>query len=55
MQEMRKFNEIVDQLLHDKLQETNNYRELCAHKLRVDNALLKEIGEILDQESKNLI
>jgi hypothetical protein len=50
MQEMRKFNEMVDQLLHEQLQQTNNYKELCAHMLCRDNALMKEIGEILYQE-----
>jgi hypothetical protein len=49
---MRKFNEMADQLLHEQLQQTNNYKELCGHKLRQDNALLREIGEIFDQESK---
>jgi hypothetical protein len=46
---------MADQLLHEQLQQTNNYEELCAHMLRRDNALLKEIGEILDQESKDLV
>jgi hypothetical protein len=55
MQEIRKFNEMADQLLHEQLYQTNNYKELCAHMLRLDNALLKEIGEILDQESKDLV
>jgi glucan phosphoethanolaminetransferase (alkaline phosphatase superfamily) len=55
MQEMRKFNEMADQLLHEQLQQTNNYKELCAHMLHLDNALLKEIDEILDQESKDLV
>jgi hypothetical protein len=55
MQEMRKFNEMADQFFHEQLQYTNNYKELCAHMLRQDNALLKEIGEILDQESKDLV
>jgi uncharacterized protein YgiM (DUF1202 family) len=55
MQEMRKFNEMADQMLHEQLQQTNNYKELCAHMLRWDNALLKEIGEILDQELKDLV
>jgi hypothetical protein len=55
MQEMRKFNEMANQLLHEQLQQTNNYKELCAHMLRWDNALLKEIGEIIYQESKDLV
>ena len=55
MQEMSKIKEMADQLLHEQLQQTNNYKELCAHMLRRDNALLKEIGEILDQESKALV
>jgi hypothetical protein len=55
MQEMRKFNEMADQLLHEQLQQTNNYKELCAHMLCRENALMKEIGEIPDQESKGLV
>jgi hypothetical protein len=38
MQEMRNFNKMADQLLHEQLQQTNNYKELRAHMLRLDNA-----------------
>jgi hypothetical protein len=38
---MRKFNEMVDQLLHEQLQQTNNYKELCAHMSRRDKVLFK--------------
>jgi hypothetical protein len=56
MPEMRKLNDMADQLLHEQLQHTNKYKEMCAHILRQDNVLLKEIGEIiLDQESKDLV
>jgi uncharacterized protein YgiM (DUF1202 family) len=55
MQEMRKFNEMANKLLHEQLQHTNKYKELCDHMLRRDNALLKKIGEILHQESKDLV
>jgi hypothetical protein len=46
---------MADELLHEQFQWTNNYKELCAHLLRRDNALLKEICEIFDQESKDLV
>jgi hypothetical protein len=55
MQEIRKFKEMADQLLHEQLQQTNKYKEMCAHMLHRDNALLKEIGEILDPELTNLV
>jgi hypothetical protein len=45
---------MADELLHEPLQWTNNYKELCAHLLRRDNALLKEICEIFDQELSHL-
>jgi hypothetical protein len=46
MQEMRKFNEMANKLLNERLQQTNNYKELRAHMVRRNNALLKEIGVI---------
>jgi predicted transcriptional regulator len=32
---------MVDQLLHEQLQQTNNYKELCAHMSRRDKVLFK--------------
>jgi hypothetical protein len=47
--------EMADQLLHEQLQQTNKYKEMCAHMLHQENALLKEIGEIFDHELIDLV